>query len=130
MSVCLSFSNFLRISILLKFTYFMTHDKFIFMKVSICTWKGNTFLYFFFSCYKHVCFFSFIYISWRLITLQYCIGFCHTLTWISHEFTCVPNPEPPSHLSPHPIPLGLPRASALSTCLMHPTWTGDLFHTW
>ena len=30
-------------------------------------------------------FFSFIYlfISWRLITLQYCSGFCHTLTWIS-----------------------------------------------
>ena len=34
------------------------------------------------------CFFSFIYISWRLITLQYCSGFCHTLIWISHEFTC------------------------------------------
>ena len=26
-------------------------------------------------------FFSFIFISWRLITLQYCSGFCHTLTW-------------------------------------------------
>ena len=33
--------------------------------------------------------FSFIFISWRLITLQYCSGFCHTLTWISHGFTCV-----------------------------------------
>ena len=32
-------------------------------------------------------------------------GFCHTLTWISHGFTCVPHPEPPSHLPPHPIPL-------------------------
>ena len=40
-------------------------------------------------------FFSFIYISWRLITLQYCSGFCYTLTWISHVFTCVPHPEPP-----------------------------------
>ena len=28
---------------------------------------------------------SFIFISWRLITLQYCSGFCHTLTWISHS---------------------------------------------
>ena len=28
--------------------------------------------------------FSFIFIHWRLITLQYCSGFCHTLTWISH----------------------------------------------
>ena len=25
-------------------------------------------------------FISFIFISWRLITLQYCSGFCHTLT--------------------------------------------------
>ena len=24
--------------------------------------------------------FSFICISWRIITLQYCSGFCHTLT--------------------------------------------------
>ena len=28
--------------------------------------------------------FFFFFISWRLITLQYCSGFCHTLTWISH----------------------------------------------
>ena len=75
-------------------------------------------------------FFSFIFISWRLITLQYCSDFCHTLTWISHGFTCVPHPNPPSHLPPHPIPLGLPSAPALSTCLMYPTWAGDLFHTY
>ena len=74
-------------------------------------------------------FFLIIYfISWRLITLQYCSGFCHTLAWISHGFTCVPHPDPPSHLPLHPIPLGLPSAPALSTCLMHPTWAGDLFH--
>ena len=71
-----------------------------------------------------------IFISWRLITLQYCSGFCHTLTWISHGFTCVPHPEPRSHLSPHPTPLGRPSAPAPSTCLVHPTWAGGLFHTW
>ena len=49
-------------------------------------------------------FFPFIFICWRLITLQYCSGFCHTLTWISHGFTCVPHPDPPSHLHLHPIP--------------------------
>ena len=38
-------------------------------------------------------FFPFIFISWRLITLQYCSGFCHTLTWISHGFTCAPHSE-------------------------------------
>ena len=46
----------------------------------------------------------FIYFNWRLIILQYCGGFCHTLTWISHGCTCVPHPEPlpipsPSHPS-------------------------------
>ena len=41
---------------------------------------------------------------WRLITLQYCSGFCHTLTWISHGFTCIPHPgTPPPPPSPsHP----------------------------
>ena len=73
-------------------------------------------------------FFSFIFISWRLITSQYCSGFCHTLTWISHGFTCIPRPDPPSHLPLYPIPLGLPSAPGRSTCLMHPTWAGDLFH--
>ena len=28
--------------------------------------------------------FSFIFVSWRLITSQHFSGFCHTLTWISH----------------------------------------------
>ena len=42
-----------------------------------------------------------IYFSWRLITLQYCDGFCHVSMWISHGCTCVPHPEPPSH---HPLP--------------------------
>ena len=83
--------------------------------------------------HRHVSFlffFSFIFISWRLITLQYCSEFCHTLIWISHGFTCVPHPDPPSHLPLHPITLGLPTAPALSTCLMHTTWAGDLFHPW
>ena len=31
----------------------------------------------------------------------YCSGFCHTLKWNSHGFTCVPHPYPPSHL---PLP--------------------------
>ena len=82
----------------------------------------STFIFYFF--------FSFIFISWRLITLQYCSGFCHTLTWISHGFTCVPHPDPPSCLPPHPIPLGLPSAPTPSPRLMHPTWAGDLFHPW
>ena len=55
------------------------------------------------------------FFNWRLITLQYCSGFCHTLTRISLGYTCVPHPEPPSHLPPHPIPQGHPSATAGST---------------
>ena len=62
----------------------------------------------FFSLFKKI-------FNWRLITLQYCSGFCHTSTWISHGCTCVPHPETPSHLPPHPIPQGHPSAPALST---------------
>ena len=40
-------------------------------------------------------FFSVLFIYF---TLQYCIGFFHTLTWIRHGCTCVPHSEPPSHL--------------------------------
>ena len=34
-------------------------------------------------------------------------NFCHTLTLIHHGCTCDPKHEPPSHLPPHNIPLGL-----------------------
>ena len=56
-----------------------------------------------------------IYFNLRLITLQYCGVFCHTLTWISHGCTCVPHPEPLSHLRLHPIAQDHPSAPALST---------------
>ena len=49
----------------------------------------------------------------------FCSEFCHTLEWNSHGFTCVPHPDPPSHLSLHPLPLGFPSAPGPSACLMH-----------
>ena len=55
-------------------------------------------------------------------------GFCHALEWNIHGFTCVPHPDPPSHLPLHPLPLGLPGAPGPSACLTHPTWAGDMFH--
>ena len=67
--------------------------------------------------FKIFFFFPFIFISWRLITLQYCSGFCHTLTWISHGFTCIPHPDSPSHLPLYQIPLGFPSAPGRNTCL-------------
>ena len=77
-------------------------------------------------CSLFFIFFPIIFISWRLITSQYCSGFCHTLTWISHGFTCIPHPDLPSHIPLHLIPLGLPSAPAPRTCLMHPTWAKNL----
>ena len=37
----------------------------------------------------------------RIIVLQYCIGFCHTLPWINHSYMYVPTRPPPcpSHSS-------------------------------
>ena len=46
--------------------------------------------------------------------------YCHTLTWICHGCTCVPNPEPPSHLLLHTIPLGHRSTPA----------PGILYHSW
>ena len=57
---------------------------------------------------------KFIYFNWRLITLQYRSGFCHTFTRIGHGCTCVPHSEPLSLFPPHPIPEGFPSALALS----------------
>ena len=41
------------------------------------------------ECYLKKKFF-FIF-NWRIITLQYNVGFCHTSTWISRRYTYVPS---------------------------------------
>ena len=63
-------------------------------------------------------FFQCIYFNWSIITLQYCDGFCHTSTWISHEQACVPPSWTPSQIPPHPIPLGCARSPALGALLL------------
>ena len=37
--------------------------------------------------------------NWRIITVQYCDGFCHISTLMSHRYTCVPH-----ILKPHSPP--------------------------
>ena len=36
-------------------------------------------------------FFFLIYFYWRIISLQYCVDFCHISTWIRHKYTYAPS---------------------------------------
>ena len=69
-----------------------------------------TFLFFFF-------FFFFI-----------CGGFCHTLKWNSQGFTCVPHPNPPSHLPLHPLFKFLQLCSSRSYLRGHLKWAINFFY--
>ena len=53
-----------------------------------------------------VLFFFFFFLFFFFI----CSEFCHTLKWNGLGFTCLPHPDPPSHLPLYPLPPGLPRA--------------------
>ena len=44
----------------------------------------NLGFFFFFSWYT-------FFLNWSIITIQYCAGFCHTSTWISHRYTYAPS---------------------------------------
>ena len=71
-------------------------------------------------CYKYTCIMFIIYLSLLLLFKNYLFysttlySFCHTLTSIHHGCICVPHPEHPPQLLPHPIPLGHPSAPAPS----------------
>ena len=86
-------SSFSHFNFFLYFFELITEEGFL---ISPCCFFGtllsNGFLFAFlllllFPGLSLFIYFPFIFISWRLITLQYCSSFYHTLTWISHGFT-------------------------------------------
>ena len=74
--------------------------------------------------------FSFLFFSVLFIYLFLLYNIVLVLPYIDMNPPWVSHPEPPSHLPPHPIPLGHPNAPAPNTLpyIMHQTWTGDSFH--
>ena len=74
--------------------------------------------------------YKFIYFNWRLITLQYCIGFAihqHESATGIHVF---PIPNPPPSTLPVPSLWVVPVYQPQATSIMHRTWTANLFHIW
>ena len=61
-----------------------------------------------------VSFLKFYLFNWRMITFQYCTGFCHKAVWIGHRYTSVPSTQ---HTSPHRLLLGCHGAPALGALL-------------
>ena len=73
-----------------------------------------------------------IIFNWKIIASQYCVGFCHTSTWISHRYIYIYplSSEPPSHLPPLPTPLGCYRALVWVPWVVDKIPIGHLFYIW
>ena len=74
--------------------------------------------------------YKFTYFNWRLITLQFCIGFAihrHKSAMGIHVFPIL---NPSSVSLPIRSLWVIPVYHPWAPCIMHRTWTGDLFHLW
>ena len=83
------------------------------------------------QCTQHFIFFNInLYFDWRLITLQYCIGFAIHQREYTTGIHVFPIPNPPPSSLPIPSLWVVPVHQPQATSIMHRTWTGDSFHIW
>ena len=110
--VCLTLKELpVNISNIYNFFVVVTLSSKMLWHVTECVIIFILFYYFLFYLFIYFVYFTILY--W----------FCHTLTWIHHRCTWVPNPEPPSHHLPLIISLGHPSASVPS--ILHPVLNLD-----
>ena len=74
--------------------------------------------------------YKFIYFNWRLITLQYCIGFATHQHESATGIQVFPILNAPLSSLPVPCLWIVPVHQPQATSIMHRTWTGDSFHIW
>ena len=74
------------------FGYMFLCDSVFFSTFKKLSWNIHKIQYFthFYSLFLKLIYFLKLIFNWRIIALQYYVGFCHKLTWISHRYTYVP----------------------------------------